>query len=384
MTSYGDAFNRLLDTTVHPRLRVLNRQRSAFQVCGYTGLAFAILLAMSLVLYRGLSPWVMAGVVAAAMITFLALAMVTKIITGHESLTYYHQEIAVLMVAAGLLALLRQPVLAFLDITLLGVGLFLVCGRVGCLMIGCCHGRPHRWGVCYRHEHAEAGFSAYFVGVRLFPVQLVEAVWVMGIVAIGGAMVWRGDAPGTALAWYVVMYDLGRFFFEFVRGDLGRPYWLGFSEAQWISVLLMACVVVGEWRGDMPYHAWHTLVLAGLVLVIVTVAVMQRRRSTGQLLCLSHVHEVAAALGHVSTLADIRVERTSLGIQISSSQIADGATSINQYTLSHEQGMMTDERAAALAKLITQLKHPSSSNRLVQGNRGVFHLLVHHEKAATN
>lgn len=91
----------------------------------------------------------MIALVMAASFTFLALAMAAKIVPGKETLVYYQHEIAVMITATFLWRMLRQPVLCYLDVTILGVGLFLAFGRVGCLMVGCCHGRPSPWGVCY-------------------------------------------------------------------------------------------------------------------------------------------------------------------------------------------------------------------------------------------
>src|SRR5262249_53815932 len=169
--------NSSFDNLVRPEIRVFRRSRPAFQVCGYTGLALAILVALALATRLGLSLVMMAALILAAVLTFFGLVMVTKIITGEERIIYYHHEIAVMVVAAFLLWLLRQPVLPYLDVMILGIGAFLVCGRVGCLMVGCCHGRPHRLGVCYREEHADAGFTPYFVGVRLFPGHAVDLLW---------------------------------------------------------------------------------------------------------------------------------------------------------------------------------------------------------------
>jgi Prolipoprotein diacylglyceryl transferase len=163
-----ETINGRLDRLARPEVRLLGRVRPAFLVCGYTGLAAAVALALTLVGLRGLSPWVFGGIILTSMATFLALAMATKIVTGREMLIYYHHEVAVMAVAAGYLWLLCRPMLPYLDITLLGVGTFLAFGRVGCLMAGCCHGRPHGWGVRYREEHAAAGFTPCFVGVRLF------------------------------------------------------------------------------------------------------------------------------------------------------------------------------------------------------------------------
>ncbi len=392
------AINRILDGLVRPEVYVLHRPRSAFQVCGYTGLVLAILLAMSLVVRLGLSPFVMTMNILAAVLTFLGLAMATKIITGEENLVYYHHEIAVLVVTAVLLWLLRQPLLPYLDATILGVGLFLACGRIGCLMVGCCHGRPHRWGVRYRAEHAAGGFTPYYVGIRLFPIQAVESLWVLCIVLVGTVLALSGQPPGTALAWYIVSYDLGRFCFEFMRGDPERPYLWGFSEAQWISFVLVCVVVAAEGSGFVAFQPWHVGAMAGLALTMIGVATHRRFQKTArhQLLHPHHVKQVAQAIEQVSerkpdassrvpwtimpprhsNLTDVRVAQTFLGIQISASQTRSGTNCIYHYALSKRNGSMTEETARVLADLILLLKHAADSSELVRGNRGVFHLLI--------
>ena len=127
--------------------------------------------------------------------------MATKIVTGRESLVYYHHEVAILSVSAGLLTSVGLPVLPYLDVTALGLGVFLVCGRCGCLMVGCCHGKPFRWGLRYSEAHAREGFpAACYVGARLFPVQALEALVVGTIVSACAIAVLRGAAPGTAVS----------------------------------------------------------------------------------------------------------------------------------------------------------------------------------------
>jgi hypothetical protein len=384
--------NRSLDKLVCPAIRVIHISWSAFQFCGVTGLALLILLAMTLTMHLGLSLWAIAGIVAAAVMTFLGLVMVTKIITGKENIIYYHHEIAVIAVTGLLLWLLRQPVLPYLDVIILGIGAFLSCGRVGCLMIGCCHGRPHRWGVCYRAEHAAAGLNIHYVGARLFPIQAVESLWVFCIVLVGSVFVLSGYPPGTALALYIITYGVGRFCFEFMRGDPERPYLLGFSEAQWTSLLLMCVAVWAEMVGVLTFHLWHFGAIALVEVTMIAVALRRRFRKTQyQLLHPNHVREVASALDLVSILTtgetavsgpnstpvNIHIACTSLGVQISASKIKNGASCIHCYALSHQNGTMIEEIARILAELITQLKHPSGSNELIKGNQGVFHLLVH-------
>ena len=156
--------------TPGPIVQVGRRAISAFQICAGIGLMVCLTLAMLLTVQQQLAVAVTVVLACAGLLAFLVLTMVTKIITGEEALVYYHHEIAVLTVAAALLWLTRQPILAYLDATLLGVGMFLACGRVGCLMVGCCHGRPHRWGVRYRGDHVVAGFRPCFAAsaVRTF------------------------------------------------------------------------------------------------------------------------------------------------------------------------------------------------------------------------
>ncbi|MFP5261554.1 MAG: prolipoprotein diacylglyceryl transferase [Blastocatellia bacterium] len=354
---------------------------------------------MSLTIRGGLSPLIMIVIILAAMVTFLALVMATKIITGEENIIYYHHEIAVMMVAVLLLWLLKQPVLAYLDFTILGIGIFLVCGRVGCLMVGCCHGRPNNWGVCYRPEHADAGFTYYYVGIRLLPIQAIESLWVLCVVIVGVMLILNGYPPGAALAWYVMAYDVGRFCFEFARGDPERPYLWGFSQGQWLSVALMFFVMIVGLYGALPFYSWHAWVTSCLLLVMTAVAV-RRRLAPGakhRLLNPIHVREVASVVENVSALTteippayrlvelsgqtyiatELHLGCTSLGVQISASEIGSAADRTLHYALSYRDGDMPEEAARIIAGLILQLRQSTEYGELLRGTEDVFHLLIH-------
>lgn len=390
--SFQERIDRYLDKLLIPRVLFHGRSWPAFQVFGYTGLSLAVLLTMALVTSLGLSLWVMTGITLSAMGVFLALVMATKIITGKEQIIYYHHEIAVLSVTAILLKLLHQPMLPYLDITILGIGLFLVCGRVGCLMVGCCHGRPNKWGVCYRKEHADSGFTHYYVGVRLFPIQALESLWVLVIVIVGAFFLLGKQPPGETLAWYVITYGLGRFCFEFVRGDPERPYYSGFSEAQWTSLLLMFAVLWWELAGTLLFHLWHIVATAGVALSMIAVVLTRRFRGAARhrLLSPRHVREFAEAIDLISNRVSERtvftgkhtvpeiipMYCTSLDIQISAGKIRDAETAIDHYALSSQKETMNKEIASTLADLIIRLKHPDGLRELVSQNQGVFHVLI--------
>lgn len=284
--------NNGLDKLIRTEVYLFGKRCAAFRVCGLTGALLAASLGMALVSHLQLSLPVLVVLIASAITAFLMLAMSTKVFTGRENMTCYHHQIVVMIVMAALLGYLRQPVLPYLDVMLLSIGLFQACGRVGCLMVGCCHGRPHSFGVCYREEHVAAGFTPCYVGVRLFPVQAVEAVWVLCVVSVGVALVWQGSAPeGTTLSWYVVAYALGRFVFEFARGDMERPYLYGFSEAQWTSLLLVCAVLCAELAGLIVFQLWHVGAVVLLALTMIAIALQRRLRKTnGRKLLHSLVH----------------------------------------------------------------------------------------------
>lgn len=385
--------NAFLDTHVASRMVFKKRAFSAFQFLGYSGLVVAVLLAMGMVISMGLSPIVMALVILVAVLSFLGLAMVTKIITGEERLTYYHHEIAVIAATIGVLAILRQPILPYLDVTILGVGAFLAFGRAGCFMVGCCHGRPSRWGVRYREQHALDGFGAHFVNVRLFPIQAVESLAVFFIVLAGCWFVLTGRPPGTAFAWYVISYDLVRYCFEFLRGDPERPYLWGFSEAQWTSLALMVVVVWVESVGGLPFEPWHLVATLGLASVMLMISA--HRVTDGSfrynLLHAAHMKEIADIVRQISVQRHrrnlfispmrsdaVHIACTSLGIYISGGNFKSIATKpeIRHITFSMKGSEITQARAQMLADLLIHLQGHAGPSRLIAKGSGVFHLLL--------
>ena len=382
--------NDALDRMTTPTVTIGARRWASFHVCGVVGLVAAVALGAAVTAHRGLPLWVLGVATLTAVAAFLGLAMATKLLLGYERLVYYHNKIAILLVVSAMLWMLGQPMLPFLDATALGVGAFFFFGRVGCFLVGCCHGRPHAWGVRYRTAHADHGFTPCFVGARLFPIQLVEAGWVLAAVIGGTILVVLPAAPGAALAWYLVVYGLGRFSFEFLRGDI-RPTWGGFSEPQWTSVGLIAAVVGAEATGILPSSAWHLLATAGLALTMATVALKRGQRSDRrrQLTSVTHVRELAEAAERLASAeqaaglarspADrpVEVATTSAGIRLSAGTVQTTAgAELRHYSFSSAHAPLSRPGARDIARLLHLVRHPDQEQRLVSGLSGVFHLLV--------
>ena len=121
---------------------------------------------------------------------------------------------ALLSVPASLpvLAVLGVPFAAFWDAGAFGFLTAVMCLRVGCLLNGCCCGRPtmSRLGWVFRDS---AG-----VTVRRVPVQLLEAalaaVILVGAASAAGSMPFQGALFVATLAACAV----GRFVIDFARG----------------------------------------------------------------------------------------------------------------------------------------------------------------------
>ncbi|MEO8687834.1 MAG: prolipoprotein diacylglyceryl transferase family protein [Solirubrobacteraceae bacterium] len=176
--------------------------------------------------------------------------------------------------------------LASLDIVLMGQSTVLAIGWLGCLMAGCCHGKPARWGVRYRDAHVQRGFARELAYVRLFPLQLVEFAAVLALVAAGSALILGDAAAGSAAGVYVVGYGVVRFGLEYHRGDHTRPFLRGVSNVQWTILAIVGAWVSLELAGVLPLAWWHVAAFAALA----AAAAFARPRRELQA---PHLHEVA-------------------------------------------------------------------------------------------
>jgi prolipoprotein diacylglyceryltransferase len=213
-------------------------------VCAFAGFALAVAAGLALTAAAGRSLAVTAVLALACALTFALQTLARTVLTGEERLVYYHHEIACVAVCALVLRVLGEPVAAYLDIAIAGVGICLAAGRLGCFAAGCCHGRPCAFGVRYGAEHVANGLSARWQGVRLFPVQLLEAVAAAAIVAACCVLALAGVRAGAALALYAVAYGAVRFALEFARGDAGRGRLAGLTQPQWLSLASIAAVAL--------------------------------------------------------------------------------------------------------------------------------------------
>lgn len=104
-------------------------------------------------------------------------------------------------------------------------------GRVGCFMAGCCYGIPYNgFGAIIFPENSFA-----LPGVKLFPVQLLEAGLLLAISFTILILQWKKNWYYT-IETYLIIYGIVRFILEYVRYDEMRGVYGWFSTSQWISI----------------------------------------------------------------------------------------------------------------------------------------------------
>lgn len=113
-------------------------------------------------------------------------------------------------------------------------------GRIGCSLIGCCHGMAYDgpFAITYHNSPAAPNNQPFF------PVQLLEAVLLFLLAGVLLVMLFKNvGLDGLALT-YLVSYAVMRFLLEFLRGDVQRGAAAGLSTSQWFSLALLVLVPI--------------------------------------------------------------------------------------------------------------------------------------------
>jgi phosphatidylglycerol:prolipoprotein diacylglycerol transferase len=159
---------------------------------------------------------------------------------------FYGGLIAAVVVALVYLRRHRLPLWTTTDVFAPGIALGHVVGRLGCLMAGCCFGRPASvpWAITFRDPAAMANVGTP-LGVPLHPTQLYEAGAEALILALLLAFERRGRPfPGRTFWSYMLLYGVSRFVIEFYRGDSRGMVFDVLSTSQFVSVILVPLAIV--------------------------------------------------------------------------------------------------------------------------------------------
>jgi len=167
---------------------------------------------------------------------------------------FYGGLIAAVVVCIYQLRKHQLPLWTSGDLFAPGIALGYMVGRLGCLMAGCCYGRPTdvAWAVTFTDPAANLNVGTP-LNVALHPTQLYESAAGLVILLILLTLERRGRAfPGRTFWAFVLLYSVSRFIIEFYRGDERGMMFNTVSTSQGISLVLAPLSLLMLWYLSRP------------------------------------------------------------------------------------------------------------------------------------
>ena len=149
--------------------------------------------------------------------------------------------LAYMLLAIPLTLLLARNRRAGLDLVALSVPIPWAMAKLGCLLNGCCYGKPSSlpWGIVFPE-----GIKGTPAGVPLHPTQIYEIIIMVLLVLVFKLLRserWRG----TMLLWFVGIYGFGRAATDMFRGDADRYVYVGPITLTQLICIAAAVVSIG-------------------------------------------------------------------------------------------------------------------------------------------
>jgi len=177
-------------------------------------------------------------------------------------LIYYGGLIGAGLALAVFARMRREKLMSVVDFVMTSIPLGHFFGRIGCFLNGCCYGGAYSgiFSVAYPRDSMPwkeqlrdgAITSGMDTTCPVHPVQLYEAAFNLCLFFLLGWAYRNRKADGRVTALYLMTYPVGRFFFEFFRGDARMPAIAGLSVAQAISAGLFVLglgILLASYRG---------------------------------------------------------------------------------------------------------------------------------------
>jgi phosphatidylglycerol:prolipoprotein diacylglycerol transferase len=163
---------------------------------------------------------------------------------------FYGGLIAALAVGLLLVRRYKLPVWKTGDLIAPGIALGHVIGRLGCLMAGCCYGRPTTvpWAITFHDPMAGINVGTP-LDVPLHPTQLYDAGAEL-IILIALLTTEKKGKPfaGRTFWLYMLLYAISRYIIEIYRGDDRGMFFNTFSTSQLVSLAIVPVSIFMLWR----------------------------------------------------------------------------------------------------------------------------------------
>ena len=154
----------------------------------------------------------------------------------HGGLVYYGGLIGAIVAGAIYICWKKLPLWKIADILAPSIALGSVFGRAGCLLNGCCYGKPTDvpWAIRFPADHPTGG-------VPVHPTEIYDGLLNLALYIFLAWLFRRKKFDGQIFATYLICYAVIRGIVEIFRGDYTNlHYHLGLTPAQWIGVPIFA------------------------------------------------------------------------------------------------------------------------------------------------
>jgi phosphatidylglycerol:prolipoprotein diacylglycerol transferase len=128
----------------------------------------------------------------------------------------------------------KQNGIDYLDLMVPSVALAQGMGRIGCFLAGCCYGKPTDLPIGITFTHSAFAPN----NVSLIPTQLIMSAGDFIIAVILFIYSRKDRKRGQITLLWLLLYSIGRFFVEFLRGDVARGSVGVLSTSQFIAVIV--------------------------------------------------------------------------------------------------------------------------------------------------
>jgi len=164
----------------------------------------------------------------------------------HGGLVYYGGLIGAIVAGAVYMRWKQLPLWKTADVLAPSIALGSVFGRVGCLLNGCCYGKPTNvpWGIHFPNgsEPWRQHFQENLVGTNdpslpVHPTEIYDAGLNFLLYLFLAWLFRHKKFDGQVFATYLICYAVIRGVVEIFRGDYTNlHYHLGLTPAQWVGV----------------------------------------------------------------------------------------------------------------------------------------------------
>ncbi len=161
-----------------------------------------------------------------------------QIFTNFEGLAVYGAVFGILL---AFIIYSRVKKLSFWtmgDLIAPGALVGMAVGRIGCILNGCCYGKPADlpWAVVYTNPDSYAP-----VGIPMHPTQFYHFLWNMIAFGIVWALRKKVKPDGVLFLLYLAFYALGDLTVRYFR--VGEPFLFGMQQAQVIGIVILVITV---------------------------------------------------------------------------------------------------------------------------------------------